>query len=500
MSRSFDFRLAPQRLPDGEDLVLGSRVDPADPSGVPKLALMSTAGEESMWNAVVQPDRRSVLLSTRALWRRAPVRVLDIDDHGVLVLAALERGGQAEWNIYETFPREGVVSLRHARTGLHVVVGEGSTAPEVAASGSRLDAAARFALSPPRAAAKLAEEGVLGIQPAETLKPQQSPVILEDPDNDEDDFFLLSWHVRILGLLLFFSCLGGGGAVWAMVYRGTESWPTEKALRQGIEKRDLELLKAALPRAKPERLEYEDKLRAWDAQEAVDASGGVEVQVELSVEGIDFEKVEEGQRAALVAFTKRRLSEFAHVRAINVDPVRMSPGSKKVHASIAIPHRRIARGRKEAAMMSAPRELLQALATDARRIKGMEQATVATIHVPPFQGPFELETKDPKPRDPVPSLEDAEATVSALVAEAAAKEVEQAAANAEERKQVAKEVSRLTDAIQQAASQLMAARQQELGCDRDVYGPVAQSPSRHLRWSRRNQAAAVAKSKAALAV
>lgn len=255
-----DFELAVRPLPGGSDKFAEGQVTLGSEGHLPHLELLSiAAGPDTLWNAVVMPDGKSVVLSTRNAWRTPGARVLDLDEHGVPQLAPLRQDSHAQWAMAED--TLGNVRLQHVRTKRYLAVNQGtSMLQDSSAAGrlslgseERLGSSTEFRLFPPIAARRLAEAGALSMD----VLPRTS-IAGKIPTWAWASTAVIGF---IMAIMLIFPC-------WCLVhYQISSTSPQELQLRRGISRRDLSLLRDAVPNAQKAFRDYELKLRVWERRQ-----------------------------------------------------------------------------------------------------------------------------------------------------------------------------------------------------------------------------------------
>lgn len=191
----------------------------------------------------------------------------------------------------------------------------------------------------------------------------------------------------------------------------------ERNLRDAIKRRDLRILKEVLPSARQARAEYMKALEEWNAawkDQVKDRAPPQVVEVMFTIQGLDYSSLTATQQHVLKDRIKRTLAIYASLPDDCVDPVQLEGGSVRVFASLSIyPFKNGSGGIETVEAALAPPALQEALEADVWSVPGIEEAIASQPSVFSFEGPFGR-VRNPKPQDPVPSLEAAEALVPQL--------------------------------------------------------------------------------------
>lgn len=221
---------------------------------------------------------------------------------------------------------------------------------------------------------------------------------------------IMSLELLVGVLVAFYAC---SSMRWQATAKST-AHGTERDLRQAIDQRSREALKAILPCARKERMAYERSLAAWNSKWAVRTRDYVQHDMEVAfrIQGLDPDKTTPGQRQMLISLVRKTLAAYSGLHDDCVGPIILETDSMTIVASLAVLLPKSA----EPTMCAAPYALLEALEADVGKVENIKACTNGKLVVLPFEGPFGQTKAKPMPMDSVPSLEEGEALAVELAA------------------------------------------------------------------------------------
>lgn len=225
---SYRMRIAPAGLTSS---FLRAEVFAVNASAEPALRLVDGwrwEREDATWQVVVSPDNTSVFLSTVASWpedmehRDSPVRVLDLDKHGIPKMSPLETAGQAEWRLEEA--GQGQVRMRHVHQGRYLETPTAgvfwqallqlwSPPPELR-SDKQKNAGTAFQVTPDSAFQELRKLGLIGQPPPPPIPGlPKVEVTLPLPTRNGKELRTISlpWAAFSAAFLIVLCCCCSGG-------------------------------------------------------------------------------------------------------------------------------------------------------------------------------------------------------------------------------------------------------------------------------------------------